>query len=468
MVYALRAMASPSVATYETGLFREKETTKMKKRSITSLSLIFVLMFSVFSPAAAFALSNTDDRGPSSQASQSTWTVLVYIAADNNLEDAGIEDFLELAQNGSTANVNYVVMLDRSDGYDDTYGDWTDAKYFLVTKGLKPLAENALADLGEANMGDVQTLKDFIQYGIANYPAQKYSLILWNHGGGFLPTSVEVQKGADVSDEQRMSIASGGISANGVSWDDTNDEDYLSDLEVQEAAAYMAGLIGKRIDLFGFDACLMAMMEVDYAIKDYASYRVSSAANEPGDGWDYATLSKNLNKNYKKWDGKALAADIVKAYAKVYKNDGSVTLSAVAFGAGYENMLSSFNTLVNLMKANLPAESSAIYKAFNVPSMPIYDDYSYYDVGYMMTQYSKTTKNSAIKKAALAFVKNAKKVVIANKFGKDWKGSTGMSVYYPYGESDWAYERDNYLNLQPFSETLWDEFWDVYFSYNVW
>lgn len=437
-------------------------------RSLSSLCLIVVLLFSVLSPTAAFALSTADDSGPSTQAAQATWTVLVYVAADNNLEDAGVEDFLELAENGSTANVNYVMMLDRAAGYDTSYGDWTDTKYFRVTKGMTPTAENALEELGEANMGDVQTLKDFILYGVTNYPAQKYSLILWNHGGGFLPTSVNQPKGSTVNDDQRLSVASGGFSTNGVSWDDTDGDDYLSDLEVKQAAEYMAGLIGKRIDLFGFDACLMAMMEVDYVIKDYASYRVSSTANEPGDGWDYAALSKNLNKNYKKWDGKSLAADIVKAYAASYKSDPSVTLSAVAFGADYEKMLTSFNILVGLMEANLPAESAAIYNAFNASAVPIYDDYAYYDALYIFTQYSKTTKNSAIKKAAATFLKNAKKVVVANKFGKDWKGSTGISIYYPYGDGDWAYERSNYLSEQPFSATVWDEFWDTYFSYNEW
>ena len=100
--------------------------------------------------------------------------------------------------------------------------------------------------------------------------------------------------------------------------------------------------------------------------------------------------------------------------------------------------------------------------------MPIYDGYAYYDVVYMMSQYSKTSSNKTIKKAAKLFVKNANAVVIANKYGSDFKNSSGISIYYPYGDSDWAYERDNYLNLQPFSETLWDEFWDTYFTYNVW
>ena len=64
---------------------------------------------------------------------EAKWTVLVYIAGDNNLEEAGIIDINEMEIVGSNPDVNIVVELDRSDGYYSGHGDWTGAKrYYIV------------------------------------------------------------------------------------------------------------------------------------------------------------------------------------------------------------------------------------------------------------------------------------------------------------------------------------------------
>jgi len=62
---------------------------------------------------------------PPARAATAEWTILVYMDADNNLEDAGIADFLEMARVGSTSLVNIVVQFDRAVGYNNSYGDWT-------------------------------------------------------------------------------------------------------------------------------------------------------------------------------------------------------------------------------------------------------------------------------------------------------------------------------------------------------
>jgi len=113
------------------------------------------------------------------------WTYLVYLDGDNNLEGAAIDDFMEMSAVGSTSAVNIVVQFDRIPGYDSSYGDWTDCKRFRVTYGMTPMAENALIDLGECNMGDPNTLRDFVDWTMTEYPAENYALILWNHGSGW-------------------------------------------------------------------------------------------------------------------------------------------------------------------------------------------------------------------------------------------------------------------------------------------
>ncbi|HND49516.1 MAG TPA: clostripain-related cysteine peptidase, partial [Anaerolineales bacterium] len=121
-------------------------------------------------------------------APQAKWTVMVYISGDNNLEDYVVKDIeLELGAIGSSANVQVIALADRGPGYDTSYGDWQTTKLFRVTQGMTADGANAIADWGERNMGDPQTLIDFVSYTKANYPADHYALIFWGHGWNWHP-----------------------------------------------------------------------------------------------------------------------------------------------------------------------------------------------------------------------------------------------------------------------------------------
>ena len=111
------------------------------------------------------------------------WTVMVYIDGDNNLEDYVVKDLeTELSALGSNANVNVVALADRGPGYDTSRGDWQTTKLYYCTQGMLADAAGAVADWGERNMGDPQTLVDFVAYTKANYPATNYLLAFWDHG----------------------------------------------------------------------------------------------------------------------------------------------------------------------------------------------------------------------------------------------------------------------------------------------
>jgi hypothetical protein len=172
------------------------------------------------------------------------WTFMVYLDGDNNRENASIDVFLKMANVSSSPQVNIVTQLDRISGYDDRYGNWTDCKRFNITKGMTPTPENATLDLGETNMGDPNTLRDFINWTIYYYPANHYGLVLWDHGAGCM----------------------------GVCYDfsTTPSIDFLNLTELSQA---LNGL-SSTIDLVLADACGMSMTEVAYQIKDYANVLV--------------------------------------------------------------------------------------------------------------------------------------------------------------------------------------------------
>ena len=102
-------------------------------------------------------------------APQAKWTVMVYISGDNNLEDYVVKDIeLELAPTGSSANVQVVALADRGPGYDTSRGDWQTTKLYHVTQGMVADSASAVADWGERNMGDPQTLIDFVDWSKTN------------------------------------------------------------------------------------------------------------------------------------------------------------------------------------------------------------------------------------------------------------------------------------------------------------
>ena len=94
------------------------------------------------------------------------WTVFVYMAGDNNLEDAAIDDFNEMETVGSTDGVNIIVQLDRASGHDKTNGDWEDTRRYRIEKDsdLDTINSTLLDDnLGELDMSRPDTLRTDVQ-----------------------------------------------------------------------------------------------------------------------------------------------------------------------------------------------------------------------------------------------------------------------------------------------------------------
>ena len=123
-----------------------------------------------------------------------------------------------------------------------------------------------MENLGEAQMTSPNTLTDFIKWSASNYPADRYELVLWNHGGG---------------------------TALGFGYDEMYPDDMLSLSQIGNALSDS----GIKFDIVGFDACLMGTIETAYMLEPYADYLVASEEYEPGTGWYYSEWLKNLSDN---------------------------------------------------------------------------------------------------------------------------------------------------------------------------
>ncbi len=334
--------------------------------------------------------------------SAAKWTFMVYIS-DCDLEAEGVDDFLEMAQVGSNADLNILVQFDRIPGYDSQYGDWTTCKRFRVAQGMTPTPENALADIGEVNTGDGEVLKNFFEWGVSNYPADRYALILWNHGGGWRKT--------DQADSP---------SFREVCLDETNQGDSLLTAEVESALNNMS----TKPDLIGFDACLMGMAEVAYQIRDTGvKVMVASEESEPLDGWPYDTVLFSLNDNLE-WTAAQLGTAIVDRYYRSYP-DGQ-TQSAIDLPK-MGDLASSISEFANILRT------------------------------------SWITDQQAVREAAGVTMSRIDSAVIHEKHGENWRGSKGIAIYFPKSADEFNTEY-NGRNIAFAADTFWDEFLSDYYQ----
>ncbi len=396
------------------------------------------------------------------------WTFMVYIDGDNNLEDAAIDDFLEMAAVGSTKDVKIVVQMDRAPGYTTSHGDWKGTKRFLVQKGDTPSVA-PLQDLGEANMGDPAVLQAFVEWGITNYPAEHYLLSIWNHGGGWRDLQKKLV-------ERVRSVRSRGESDTGVAravaWDDT-DGDVLYMKEVQQALeTAKQGIEGRtgtsvKLDVVGFDACLMGMVEVAYALRNAANCVVGSEQTEPNDGWPYDTILTDLVAT-PSFTARDLSGLIVTKYKNSYSGSG-ITQAAVDL-SGLSTVISKIDNFTGKAAAEWPNLKNA--RASSMTYHPGGASYWGVDLwGFADNAYSRVTSTD-IKTAALE-LKNAIDAFVVNELhSSDMAGSHGVAVYFPETLTAFnsdpdhtGYQESNtFMPVDFVNQHRWDNWLQTYYS----
>ena len=364
---------------------------------------------------------------------ESSWTFMVYLDGDNNLESAGIDDFLEMSSVVANDDVNIAVQFDRIPGYDTRYGDWTDCKRFHVTSGMTPTPANAISDLGECNMGDPDTLKEFVTWAMTYFPADNYALILWNHGSGWkkwTPWDPELGRG--------------------VCWDVTNGNDYLTLQETGQA------MTGKYVQLLGYDACYMHMVEVVYQMKANAGISVGSEDAEPNDGWPYDTILADLTTT-PAMSPRTLGTVIVQRYIDFYGYAGSETQSAVDY-SDFSDLVTAINDLAQALIAEINAGNWTQIQQARSETELIH--FSYYIDLYDFAQKIETYVPGAAPEAQ-AVMSNVNIAVYAEANGSLAPDEHGLSIYYPLEVEDYL---DSYNTTAFAIDTLWNEFLMKYYA----
>ncbi|MGI5852765.1 MAG: clostripain-related cysteine peptidase [Bacillota bacterium] len=220
---------------------------------------------------------------------QKEWTILVYMASDNNLHYEGLKDLNEMKKVGSNEQLNVVVQYD---GWSN--GD-SERLYIKSGEAL------SLEPLGEVDMSLGTTLEEFVKWGLTNFPAENTMLVLWNHGGGVWPRSIgrpgmDGASGGGARASGVSGVGGGGVvQPSGVAWDDSSgvaspwDCLTVDELRIALSKAYSA-VPDSKIDIIDFDACLMQMYEVCLELEGLADYIVGSEEVTPGGGNPYTDI----------------------------------------------------------------------------------------------------------------------------------------------------------------------------------
>ncbi|MFH1644567.1 MAG: clostripain-related cysteine peptidase [bacterium] len=408
------------------------------------------------------------------------WTMIVYVQANNNLAKYAIKNFEDMSMVGSSDKLKIVVQW-----YDANHrGIWR----YRIDKGQMVLQENKSVNIdGNKSLDLVEAVK----WAVEKYPAQKYFLILWNHGVGILDpiwgnTHFSVDK-ALLEQNPRIQIAdltiknfdfqslleSFGEEQRGILFNEAS-RTYMTNQELKNSLNEIKNtVLKKKIDVIGMDACLMGMIEVGYQIKDYADYFVASEEVELASGWSYSSILRPLTSGG--FSSYQLAKSIVENYEKLYNGRISFyTQSAIDL-----NKISDLKEALDLVvgslnecrKYNLHTVKSIINKSrsacLHFSTSSYIDLYSFVselikntDIETAKLKSDSNSLSSSLKKSLILLKASSQvaielmnELVIANSVGTAMKNAGGLSIYYPTGNIDASYQGTDFAK-----ESLWLNF----------
>ena len=374
---------------------------------------------------------------------QDEWTILLYIAG-NNLESdssqggAATEDLQEIASvSGQPDDINVVVQAGGAKSWKSTYSSVINKdkrnRFHLENKTYVKDSQDT-----KVNMGDEKNFREFLEWGINTYPADKIGVILWNHGGAMT----------------------------GCCGDEQFSDDYLTIEEANNAfrdAKINTGYASK-FEFIGYDCCLMQVQDIAGVNAQYAKYQIASQESEWGYGWSYDKWIDDLF-------AKKTTPEILTACVNGFKEDTSSAYSAWgetndqtlsfinlqnwdAYETAWENMATTlngivtssttWNTLKNLLNSCRRFGQTYGYYPFDV-----------FDVGHFLTKMQASSSpyksNSTLMSQANAVQTAYNNLVVYEWHGTGSSNATGLSLFAPV--SGYSQTSDYTTGSTPF--TAW-------------
>ncbi len=326
-----------------------------------------------------------------------TATIMLYLCGTDLEEKAGMatSDLQEIMGAEISDKVNIIVETGGTSKWqNNVISSKSNQRYRVTSKGLQLLEDN----LGKKSMVDPNTLSDFIKYSKKNYPADRYMLIMWDHGGGSL-------------------------SAYGYDQHFPNNSMTLDEI----ATALKNG--GCSFDMIGFDACLMATLETAIVLEPSADYMIASEEVEPGIGWHYTGWITALSRNTSITTvdlGKKLIDDYVKEVS-VQTPRSQATLSLIDLAElkgtvpkSFVEFSKSTSTLIDKDEYKTISDARADTKEFS-PSSKLHQ--------IDLIHFTEKINNSEAK----SFAEALRGCIKYNRTSTNISNANGVSIFFPYG-----------------------------------
>jgi hypothetical protein len=315
------------------------------------------------------------------------WTVMVYLAGDNNLTTECMFALAEMKQASFGKRVNVIAQFDPCDphlpthryhikrrgkkntfrhdiidraAYAGNYGEVRFTKESVKAQALSvdrqrerqlrrpqfdeaclsspPAEEEVITD--DTDTGSPITLYNFISFCLEKYPADHYLVVLSGHAGG-------TERDYLLKDES----SSRSLTFN----------------ELKNVFRRVKQELGGRpIDIIGMDNCLMSMAEICYELRGLAEIVVGCESFSPASGWPYREVLERLSDDFVSPECakdetvvEAAARGIVREYVNYYANYWlaglSVTQSALKV-CNVETLRVEIDALAQLMERQLVDE----------------------------------------------------------------------------------------------------------------
>ncbi|MFX0207869.1 MAG: clostripain-related cysteine peptidase [Candidatus Hodarchaeota archaeon] len=429
-----------------------------KKNHILIVLTHLFLLSLVFLTLKPVTISRANTQNFNKIHSTRVWTIMVYMAADNDLENSGFTDLNEMKiANFDNTTLTVIAELDGWESCgshsEDVQGYNLTNRYF-VPGNNQPLI---LLESSEKNMGDPTNLRDFIDYSMANYPANYYCLILWNHG---LAWETGITNWQDYLDLYPSRNPKPGVfpdriqitNCKNVCWDDRSFGDSLTELEL------ITALSGLSLDIIAFDACLMGCIETAYAIRNYASYMIASEDSIGLSGFYYEGFLEALQTAYdlaQDYSPQAFSIMIAdQTFSRQYStgNIGETPELAVCDLSFISNLATEIDNLVPYITSM--SISNRAYLCQVAESSAEYNLLEQLDIVALANNIS-TINPSASTAASNVVTALNNAIVWENHLTQYVPSSTGLTIYFPWRKDLWI---DAYAQITAFGgQTSWSQ-----------
>ncbi|MBN1799318.1 MAG: pre-peptidase C-terminal domain-containing protein [Spirochaetales bacterium] len=392
-----------------------------------------------------------------------TWTVLVHFAVDNNIDfeferfHGIVSNYLNTLESIEAADtddkIDIVVLMDcyntdtQGEGYVSTFDDG----YYHLTGG--DFDSDLIVDIAEVNSGSLAETEDFLDWAVANYPADGYMYSIFNHGGGFDDQNIE-----------------GTYADYGIAFDDSHD-DCLSHHEVGQATAHLTSLIGHNVDLFHAFACLMGGVELAYEMHEHADYMLFSEELFPADYWSYEALATITDSS-----DPVSALDIGKAFCDSAYNyfsapvvDRSFTLSLICLSMieDLANALSSYAdaAITDINSSSNQADyNNVAYISFSMLSRYI-NDFYYMDLGDYCANIRNRAGIGSHAKNTAAAVQSAMSDCVTYMRNHDYPDASGITIFHNIWDGTLVYHVTTYKSILTFGSNSWADYLELMVSF---